>query len=60
MIQPVEEPFEGAPILDIAALTRKFGTFTGVDALNLSVGSGEIFGLPGSNGAAQMYPHLVT
>jgi ABC-2 type transport system ATP-binding protein len=51
--QAAEEPFGGGPVLAITALTRKFGTFTAVDALNLSVGSGEIFGLLGSNGAGK-------
>jgi len=40
-------------ILEINALTRRFGAFTAVDALTLSVNAGEVFGLLGSNGAGK-------
>jgi len=40
-------------VLDIKALTRRFGTFTAVDALTLSVDAGKVFGLLGSNGAGK-------
>ncbi|TYQ25239.1 ATP-binding cassette domain-containing protein [Pseudanabaena sp. UWO310] len=40
-------------VLEIKKLTRCFGTFTAVDALTLSVNTGEIFGLLGSNGAGK-------
>ena len=40
-------------ILDIQALTRRFGDFTAVDAMTISVGNGEIFGLLGANGAGK-------
>ena len=40
-------------VLEITALTRRFGAFTAVDALTLSVRSGEVFGLLGSNGAGK-------
>ena len=40
-------------VLEIKALTRRFGTFTAVDALTLSVNAGEVFGLLGSNGAGK-------
>jgi ABC-2 type transport system ATP-binding protein len=40
-------------VLEIKALTRRFGAFTAVDALTLSVYSGEVFGLLGSNGAGK-------
>jgi hypothetical protein len=33
------------PILDIKKLTRRFGALIAVDAINLSVNAGEIFGL---------------
>jgi ABC-2 type transport system ATP-binding protein len=39
--------------LEIKALTRRFGSFTAVDALTLSVNVGEVFGLLGSNGAGK-------
>jgi ABC-2 type transport system ATP-binding protein len=40
-------------VLDIQDLTRRFGAFTAVDALTLSVKAGEVFGLLGSNGAGK-------
>lgn len=40
-------------VLDIKDLTRRFGAFTAVDALTLSVNAGEVFGLLGSNGAGK-------
>jgi ABC-2 type transport system ATP-binding protein len=40
-------------ILETEALTRRFGTFTAVDALTTSVGAGEVFGLVGPNGAGK-------
>jgi ABC-2 type transport system ATP-binding protein len=43
----------GDLVLEISALTRRFGTFTAVDSMNLSVHAGEIFGLLGSNGAGK-------
>jgi ABC-2 type transport system ATP-binding protein len=40
-------------VLEIKSLTRRFGAFTAVDAVTLSVNAGEIFGLLGSNGAGK-------
>ena len=40
-------------VLEIKTLTRRFGAFTAVDALTLSVNAGEVFGLLGSNGAGK-------
>jgi len=40
-------------VLDIRALTRRFGAPTAVDALTASVSAGEVFGLLGSNGAGK-------
>jgi ABC-2 type transport system ATP-binding protein len=40
-------------ILEIKALTRRFGEQTAVDALTLSIDAGEIFGLLGPNGAGK-------
>ncbi len=42
-----------APILETDALTRRFGEFTAVDALTISVGATEVFGLVGPNGAGK-------
>lgn len=40
-------------ILETEKLTRRFGDYTAVDALTLSVASGEVFGLLGPNGAGK-------
>ncbi|MGB7759206.1 MAG: ATP-binding cassette domain-containing protein [Bryobacteraceae bacterium] len=40
-------------VLDIQALTRRFGAFTAVDTLTLLVNAGEVFSLLGSNGAGK-------
>jgi ABC-type multidrug transport system ATPase subunit len=40
-------------VLEIKNLTRRFGAFTAVDHLTLSVNAGEVFGLLGSNGAGK-------
>jgi ABC-2 type transport system ATP-binding protein len=41
------------PIIELAGLTKKYGSFTAVDQLNLSIEKGEIFGLLGPNGAGK-------
>ena len=41
------------PIIETRDLTRRFGTLTAVDHLNLSVAPGEIFGLVGPDGAGK-------
>src|SRR5215472_2574410 len=42
-----------AAIIEARELTRRFGELTAVDALNLTVASGEIFGLVGPDGAGK-------
>jgi len=41
------------PALEVDNLTKRFGDFVAVDALNFSVDHGEIFGLLGPNGAGK-------
>ncbi len=41
------------PIIQLINLTKKYGNFTAVNELNLTVGKGEIFGLLGPNGAGK-------
>lgn len=41
------------PIIELVDLTKKYGAFTAVDKLNLTVHRGEIFGLLGPNGAGK-------
>lgn len=53
---PVVEYSNGSvsrPMLETRGLTRKFGNFTAVDALNISIPPGEIFALLGPNGAGK-------
>ena len=40
-------------VIETKDLTKKYGTFTAVDALNLAVKEGEVFGLLGPNGAGK-------
>jgi len=41
------------PVITATQLTRRFGTFTAVDRISLSVARGEIFGFLGANGAGK-------
>jgi ABC-2 type transport system ATP-binding protein len=40
-------------IIELVDLTKKYGSFTAVDKLCLTVDKGEIFGLLGPNGAGK-------
>lgn len=40
-------------IIELVNLTKKYGSFTAVDSLNLNIQKGEIFGLLGPNGAGK-------
>jgi lipooligosaccharide transport system ATP-binding protein len=41
------------PVIDARGLTKRFGTFTAVDAIDLEVAPGESFGFLGPNGAGK-------
>ena len=41
------------PVIEVEHLVKRFGAFTSVDDLSLSVDKGEVFGLLGSNGAGK-------
>ena len=43
----------GEHIIELSDLTKKYGSFTAVDHLNLKINKGEIFGLLGPNGAGK-------
>jgi ABC-2 type transport system ATP-binding protein len=56
MAKPLPESFVGpgdAPVIAARGLTRRFGDFTAVDAIDVSIGKGEVFGLLGANGAGK-------
>ncbi len=40
-------------VLQAEGLTKRYGAFTAVDTLNLTIGRGEVFGLLGPNGAGK-------
>ena len=42
-----------SPVVEIEALTRRFGAFTAVGSLTLAANTREVFGLLGSNGAGK-------
>ena len=44
---------EAKPIIETNSLTKRFKTLTAVDQLNLSIRTGEMFGLVGPNGAGK-------
>lgn len=41
------------PIIELQGLTKRYGPFTAVDHLNLTIRKGEVFGLLGPNGAGK-------
>ena len=43
----------GAAAIDIRTLTKRFGSLTAVDSLDLAVEPGEVYGLLGPNGAGK-------
>lgn len=46
-------PDSDAPAIEAQGLTKRFGTFTAADGIDLDIGRGEIFGLLGPNGAGK-------
>ena len=43
----------GDAAIEVRSLTRRFGTFTAVDAISFDVAAGEVFGFLGANGAGK-------
>ncbi|MDF9832947.1 ABC-2 type transport system ATP-binding protein [Ereboglobus sp. PH5-5] len=46
-------PRDGKTVIETRDLTRKFGSFTAADHINLNIKRGEIYGLLGPNGAGK-------
>ena len=44
---------DGTPAIEVADLSRRFGSFTAVDRITFDVRSGEVFGFLGANGAGK-------
>src|SRR5437762_842050 len=49
------------PVIDVAALSRRFGTKAALDAVSLSLAPGAVYGLVGPNGAGKttLIKHLL-
>jgi ABC-2 type transport system ATP-binding protein len=52
-IPPRPDPIDPDVVIRIRGLTKRYGTRTAVDGLNLDIRRGEIFGLLGPNGAGK-------
>ena len=50
---PQTETSAGKPVVVIDQLTKKYGDFTALDGLSLTISSGQILGLIGPNGAGK-------
>src|SRR4051812_8546987 len=51
-LTPARQPAAKA-VIDVRDVTIRFGTFTAVDRVNLTVPPGEVFGLLGPNGSGK-------
>lgn len=49
----VGEPSAAPPLLQVTNLTKRFGSFTALDAVSLEVGAGEIVAVLGHNGSGK-------
>jgi len=52
-MNPPHPPAPAAPMLDVRALTMRFGGLTALDNLDMQVHSGEVLGLLGPNGSGK-------
>ncbi len=50
---PEESRPDASPLVRTRGLTKRYGTITAVDDLDLSVGRGEVYGFLGPNGAGK-------
>jgi ribosome-dependent ATPase len=53
VMRPRPSSDDSAPAIEANGLTRRFGDFTAVDHVSISIGRGEIFGFLGSNGCGK-------
>ncbi len=53
LVIPPRRAQEGPPAIEARHLTMRFGDFTAVDDVNISIEQGEIFGFLGSNGCGK-------
>ena len=53
VVVPPRRHSDGPPAIEAKSLTRKFGDFVALDAVNFEIESGEIFGFLGSNGCGK-------
>ena len=53
VVVPPRQHRDGPPAIQAKSLTRKFGDFVAVDAVNFEIERGEIFGFLGSNGCGK-------
>src|SRR3954447_1721447 len=52
-VQRMSKSAPTEPVLDVQGATIRFGKFTAVDGVNLTVAPGEVFGLLGPNGSGK-------
>ena len=52
-LRPDRDPDRFPPAIETTALTKRYGTMRGIEALSLSVQTGEVFGFLGANGAGK-------
>ncbi len=53
VMRPRPSSDDSTPAIEANGLTRRFGDFTAVDHVSISIGRGEIFGFLGSNGCGK-------
>src|SRR5437879_10327242 len=50
---PPHHPATAPPVIDVRNATVRFGTFTAVNRVSLTVAAGEVFGMLGPNGSGK-------
>ncbi len=52
-LAPTDPPLDHSPAVEVQGLTKRYGAFTAVDGIDLTIARGEIMGLLGPNGAGK-------